>query len=114
MIDNLHYSGLKGHMIQILDPAEIEFRYQGKVNLKGLENESPCLISNGQTSRHEIEQRIHQHVHDIEQMVKNIPGWNYSTYITDQPLYEAMLPLYGLRASRMPKPTQNFSTPSKS
>ena len=107
-IESLRHAGVKGHLVQILDPSEIEFRYRGHVKLRGPENEGVHTIKKGENAKHDIEQRVHQHVHDIEQMVKKIPSWNFSVYITDQPLYEAMLPLYGMRPTRMPKPTLNF------
>lgn len=109
MISSLHHAGVKGHLVQVLDPAEIEFRFKGRVELKNRQNGETRLVNKGESSRHEIEQYVHQHVHDLGKMIKNIQGWSYSTYITDQPLHEALLPLYGLKTNRMPKPTMTLS-----
>ena len=110
-ISSLHNAGVKGHIIQILDPAEIEFRFKGHIKLKGMEGPGSHTIQQGESAKEEIEERIHKHIHDVEQMVKKIPGWNYSIYITDQPLHEALVPLYGIKTDRLPKPTQNVSGP---
>lgn len=102
MIESLHHAGVKGHLIQILDPAEVEFRYKGRVRLESMEDEFHQIVGKGELAKAEMEQLVKDHINDIHDMVAAIPGWKYSCHVTDRPLYEALLPLYGIKTKHMP------------
>ena len=38
--------GIRGHLLQVLDPAEPSLPFAGRVRFEGLENEGATLISN--------------------------------------------------------------------
>ncbi len=102
MLTSLHHAGVKGHLVQILDPSEVEFRYKGHVRFHSLENDFSHTVKRSESIKEEVEERIQQHINELGDMVKAIPGWNFSCYVTDQPLHEALLPLYGIKTNRMP------------
>jgi len=51
-------------------------------------------VSTGERS--EIEELVQNHIREVTEMIARVPGWSFSTFVTDQPLHEALLPLYGI------------------
>lgn len=111
MISNFNHAGVKGHLVQILDPADVEFRLKGHVKLNSMEGGGSFSVKKGESAKDEIEKRVKEHIRDVEQLAKKTPGWNFSAYVTDQPLHEAMLPLYGIKTNRLSAPTAPNSEP---
>ncbi len=50
-------SGLRGHLLQVLDPAEETLPFDGRVRFEGLEREDPLLISRVETVRDDYAER---------------------------------------------------------
>ena len=104
-IKSLHSTGVRGHLVQILDPSEIEFRYKGHVKFKSMEDDFSHTVKKSEAVKQEMEEHIKNHIKDINDLVARIPSWTFSSYVTDQPLHEALLPLYGIKPGRAPSAT---------
>ncbi|HZB93374.1 MAG TPA: DUF58 domain-containing protein [Stellaceae bacterium] len=93
-------AGLRGHMLQVLDPAEETLPFAGRVRFEGLEREAPLLISRVETVREEYLQKLARQRESLAAIAR-ATGWSFGTHRTDRPPHTALLALYGaLSASR--------------
>jgi uncharacterized protein (DUF58 family) len=93
-------SGLRGHMLQILDPAEETLPFDGRVRFDGIESDDSVLISRVETVREEYVGRVAAHRDGLAAIVRPA-GWSFATHRTDRPPHTALLALYTALA-RMP------------
>jgi uncharacterized protein (DUF58 family) len=89
--------GLKGHVLQILDPAEEDFPFAGRVRFEGMEREDPILISRVETVRDGYAERFARHRAGLQAIARGT-GWGYSSHRTDRPPEAALLALYAALA----------------
>lgn len=86
--------GLKGHLLQVLDPAEMTLPFAGRIRFEGLENEQPWLLSRVEPVREEYRARLNAQEEGLKDLARNV-GWSYSLHCTDRPPQSALLALYG-------------------
>jgi uncharacterized protein (DUF58 family) len=87
-------AGLRGHLLQVLDPAEETLPFAGRVRFEGLEQESPLLISRVEMVRQEYAQKLAEHRAGLAAIAR-ATGWTFGTHRTDRPPHTALLALYG-------------------
>lgn len=94
------FAGLpvRGHIMQILDPAEETLPYLGRVRFEGLEAEAPALVPRVEGVRALYEERLRQHRAGIA-AIAAAAGWRFLTHRTDQPPGRALLALWQALAS---------------
>ncbi len=92
-------AGLKGHLLQILDPAEESLPFAGRVRFEGLEGEDPLLISRVETIRTHYAERLQRHRDGLAALTRSA-GWSFATHRTDHPPQHALLGLYRILAER--------------
>jgi uncharacterized protein (DUF58 family) len=92
-------SGLRGHLLQVLDPAEETLPFAGRVRFEGLEHEAPLMISRVETVREEYMQKLARHREGLAAIAR-ATGWSFGTHRTDHPPHTALLALYGTLAER--------------
>ncbi len=85
--------GVKGHLLQVLDPAEISLPYQGRVRFEGLEGEDPWLLSRVETVRDDYLGRLTAQCAGLDAIAR-AADWSYSRQRTDRPPQMALLALY--------------------
>ena len=90
-------TGLRGHLLQVLDPAEETLPFAGRVRFEGLEQESPLLISRVETVREEYMLKLARHREGLATIAR-ATGWSFGTHRTDRPPHTALLALYGTLA----------------
>jgi uncharacterized protein (DUF58 family) len=86
-------AGLKGYLLQVLDPAEETLPFAGRVRFEGLEREAPLLISRVETIRADYTDRLARHRAGLAALAR-AAGWNFGTHRTDRPTTTALLALY--------------------
>jgi len=86
-------AGLSGHMLQILDPAEENLPYEGRVRLRGLEREGDMLLSHAESVREDYGLALDAHRRALTAIARQV-GWRFSTHRTDQPARVALTHLY--------------------
>ncbi len=86
--------GLKGHILQLLDPAEVSLPFKGRVRFEGLENEQSWLLSRVEPVREEYRARVSAQEAGLKDLARNV-GWSFSLHCTDRPPQNALLALYG-------------------
>jgi uncharacterized protein (DUF58 family) len=89
--------GVKGHLLQVLDPVEETLPFDGRVRFESLEDEGAVLLSRVETVRGDYEERLRRHREGLLELTRAI-GWTFATHRTDRPATAALLALYGALA----------------
>lgn len=84
---------LRGHLVQILDPAEETLPYRGRIRFEGLEAEAPSLVPRVEGVRELYEERLQLHRAGVA-AIAAAAGWGFLTHRTDQPPGQVMLALW--------------------
>ena len=92
-------AGLKGHLLQVLDPAEESLPFAGRVRFEGLEDENPLLISRVESIRAGYAERLQRHRDGLAALTRGA-GWTLATHRTDHSPQHALLGLYQILAER--------------
>jgi uncharacterized protein (DUF58 family) len=85
--------GVRGHLLQVLDPAEETLPFAGRVRFEGLEGEGDLLLSRVESVRDDYIGRMHAH-HDGLAALARAAGWTLSSHRTDRPPQSALLTLF--------------------
>jgi len=86
--------GLKGHLLQLLDPAEVSLPFKGRVRFEGLEDEQAWLLSRVEPVREDYRARLSAQEEGLKDLARNV-AWSFSLHCTDRPPQNALLALYG-------------------
>ncbi len=89
--------GVKGHLLQVLDPVEETLPFAGRVRFEGLENEDALLMARVETIRDQYEERLKRHREGLATLTQML-GWSFGMHRTDRPATTALLTLYGALA----------------
>jgi len=106
--------GVKGHLLQIFDPAEETLPYQGRTLFEAAESGERMLAERAEDLRDAYAGRLEEHRAKIREITRKLE-WNFSIHHTDRPAEEALLALHtrisgGAADFRhMPSADQNIS-----
>jgi uncharacterized protein (DUF58 family) len=84
---------IRGHLLQVLDPAEVAMPFLGRVRFRGLEREGEILMSRVETVREAYLDKLAAHQDQLRELARHA-GWSFSTHTTDAPGAPALLALY--------------------
>jgi uncharacterized protein (DUF58 family) len=84
---------IRGHLLQVLDPAEVAMPFLGRVRFRGLEREGEILMSRVETVREAYLDKLAAHQDALRTLARHA-GWSFSTHHTDAPGAPALLALY--------------------
>lgn len=87
--------GIRGHLLQIIDPAEETLPFSGRVRFEGLEGEGAALIGRVESVRSEYMALMGNHRQAVRDIARGL-GWTWTTHNTDHPPPTALLTLYQL------------------
>jgi uncharacterized protein (DUF58 family) len=87
-------AGLKGHMLQISDPAEEDLPFDGRIRFEGAEEPQEVVVSRVETIRHAYSDRFRRHREGLAAIAGTV-GWSFGSHRTDRPPHLALLALYG-------------------
>lgn len=85
--------GVRGHIMQVADPAEETLPFDGRVRFEGLEGEGAMLIGRVESIRADYRQLIESHRAAIADIARAV-GWTAGVHRTDHPPQAALLALY--------------------
>ena len=90
-----HYvgGGVKGHVLQINDPAEGTLPFTGRTRFEGFEGEGETRVGRPESLRGAYTARFAAHRAGLAGLFR-AAGWNFSVHHTDQPAQAALLALY--------------------
>ncbi len=83
----------RGHLLQILDPAEENLPYRGRIRFQGLEDEGNLLIERTEDVRTDYLQRLSEHRARLSELANRM-GWTFSVHHTDRPPHTALVSLH--------------------
>jgi uncharacterized protein (DUF58 family) len=87
-------AGLKGHLLQIADPAEEELPFEGRIRFEGVEDRDEVVISRVESIRADYWDRFRRHRDGLAAIATAL-GWSLGFHRTDRPPHLALLALYG-------------------
>lgn len=85
--------GVRGHLLQILDPAEQFLPFGGRTRFEGMEDEGMALIGRVEGIREDYVTVLEEHRQGLRDMARSA-GWTYALHTTDHPLQSTLLGLY--------------------
>jgi uncharacterized protein (DUF58 family) len=104
--------GARGHIVQIVDPAEETFPYSGRVEFVEPEGFGRITAGRAQTWRADYEARLKRHRSDIRAETDRL-SWSFTIHRTDRVASELLLALHGRigaalseAAPRLPAPAE--------
>jgi uncharacterized protein (DUF58 family) len=85
----------KGALLHIIDPAEREFPYKGRVQMRvpGLSNLPPLLVGRAERARVQYQEKFENHRAQLAQTARRL-DWPLITHETDKPANTALTALY--------------------
>ncbi len=85
--------GVRGHLMQVLDPAEETLPFGGRVEFEGPEAEGRVLIGRVESIRNGYRDELAAHRRGLEALARQ-SGWTLATHHTDQPPETPLLSLF--------------------
>src|SRR5277367_5987464 len=86
-------AGLKGHLLQVVDPAEEDLPFDGRVRFEGVEERDQVVISRVESVREAYSERFRRHREALAAIAAAL-GWSFGFHRTDRPPHLALLALY--------------------
>ena len=96
-------SGLAGHLLQIVDPAEEDLPFDGRVRFAGVEERDEVVISRVEGIRADYAERFRRHRDGLAAIAGSL-GWTFGNHRTDRPPELALLALYGALSAGRRRP----------
>jgi len=92
-IKQLSGSGARGHVVQIVDPAEETFPYYGRVEFVEPEGGGRITAGRAESWRSDYDARVQRHRAEIRAETDRL-GWSFAIHRTDRPASELLLALH--------------------
>jgi uncharacterized protein (DUF58 family) len=92
-LQHIAAQGVRGHLIQILDPAEETLPYQGRVEFQGIESNDRMLAVRAEDLRSGYAKRIAAQKDAVMALARRLK-WSYLLHHTDRPAGETLLALH--------------------
>jgi len=93
MIGAFAARGVRGHMVQVLDPAEETLPFSGRVRFEGMEDDGEVLFGRAESVRDAYGAAVAAHRDALESLARTA-GWTLLVHRTDRPPEPMMLALY--------------------
>ena len=87
--------GARGHMVQVLDPAEETLPYAGRTEFREFAGSARLIAGRAESLRGAYARRLADHRAGLADLARRL-GWTFTVHRTDRPLHPLMLALYGL------------------
>jgi uncharacterized protein (DUF58 family) len=91
-------AGIRGHLLQIADPAEEDLPFAGRVRFEGVEEPDALLVSRVETLRGDYAERYRAHRDGLAAIARGV-GWTIGFHRTDRPPHLALLSLHAALAA---------------
>lgn len=98
-----HYGslGVRGHLIQVLDPAEEDLPFTGRTEFEDVESRVRMLARRAETLRGAYRDRLSALQTTISQACRK-QDWTFATHRTDRPAQSALLAAYAALSTHKP------------
>jgi uncharacterized protein (DUF58 family) len=109
--------GVRGHMVQVLDPAEETLPYAGRTEFAASEGRDRIIAGRAETLRERYQDRMKRHRNDLAELARRL-DWTFVVHHTDRPAEEVVLTIHNRLAGlerdyrfRAPKPAADVQVP---
>ncbi len=85
--------GVRGHLLQVLDPSEVSLPFRGRTRFQGLESEGELLVGRAESLRAAYLERLESLQSALDTFARRA-NWTYATHLTNGPPEPAMLSLF--------------------
>jgi uncharacterized protein (DUF58 family) len=85
--------GVRGHLVQLVDPAEEALPFSGRVRFEGLENEGEALFGRVESVREAYRAAVTAHRQGLSALAGSV-DWTFAVHHTDQPPEPPLLALF--------------------
>jgi uncharacterized protein (DUF58 family) len=89
--------GIRGTLMQICDPSEEDFPFEGRLAFYQSPDEAPLVFGNAAASRIRYQQRFLAHRQTLSEICRR-HGWRFLHHRTSSPSLEALLGLHNILA----------------
>jgi uncharacterized protein (DUF58 family) len=86
-------TGVRGHLLHLLDPAEESLPYEGRTHFFGLEGEGNMLAPRAEMLREKYQAKLADHRAQLAAAARSW-GWGFAIHRTDTPPEPALLALH--------------------
>ena len=86
-------AGIKGHLMQVLDPSEEDLPFTGRARIEGLEDETALTLGRVENLRAAYAARIAARRATLGALCSRL-GWTFAGHRTDRPPARALMALY--------------------
>ena len=86
-------AGLRGHILQVSDPAEEDLPFDGRIRFAGVEERDEVVISRVESIRGDYSARFQRHREGLAAIAGAV-GWSFGFHRTDRPPHLALLALF--------------------
>lgn len=93
IVAQLAAGAVRGHLLQVLDPAEETLPFTGRVRFHALDAAEEALVPRVEGVRALYEERLARHRDGLAALAA-ASGWSFATHRTDQPPETALLALH--------------------
>ncbi|MCU0789670.1 MAG: DUF58 domain-containing protein [Nitratireductor sp.] len=90
---SMAHRGARGHLVQVVDPAEEDFPYAGRVEFTDPETGERLTAGNAQTLRQGYGALFSSHVEDMRSLARSF-GWSHTLHHTDRLASQALASLH--------------------
>jgi uncharacterized protein (DUF58 family) len=90
--------GVRGHLVQILDPAEETLPYAGRTEFTASEGGDWMIAGRAETLRDSYRERMNRHRIDLQEVARRL-GWSFVMHHTDRPPEEVVLAVHSQLAA---------------
>lgn len=91
-------SAIRGHLVQVLDPAEASLPYHGHVRFEGLEREGRLVLPRVEEVREAYAEKLAHHRDGLAALARTA-NWTFASHTTDRPPQTALLALHAAMAA---------------
>jgi uncharacterized protein (DUF58 family) len=101
-------SGARGHVVQIVDPAEETFPYWGRIEFVEPEGGGRITAGRAETWRADYTARVQRHRAEVRNETDRL-GWSFIIHRTDRPASELLLALHARIGAAAAEPAMRGS-----
>ena len=85
--------GVRGHLVEVLDPAEETLPYAGRTEFAASEGRDRVIAGRAEALRERYQERMKQHRKDLAEVTRRL-GCSFLLHHTDRPAEEAVLAIH--------------------
>lgn len=86
--------GIRGHLVQILDPAEEDLPFTGRIEFEGVEDDTRLMVGRAERLRKTYYEKLMLHRQGLMDAAQTV-NFTFAVHRTDRAPHSALLALYG-------------------